>query len=42
MINAIVPVPTETAYLAYKNVKFFSFRNDFVRSFKPWVNVGVT
>lgn len=42
MINDQVPVAAESAYLAYKNVKFFSYRKDFTRTFVPYVNIGVT
>jgi hypothetical protein len=38
MINNQVPAPAESAYLAYKNVKYFSYRKDFSRTFTPYVN----
>jgi hypothetical protein len=40
MINDQVPVAAESAYLAYKNVKFFSYRQDFRRNFIPFVNTS--
>lgn len=38
MINNQVPVPAESAYLAYKNVKYSSYRKDMSRTFVPFVN----
>jgi len=32
MINNQVPLPAESAYLAYKNVKYSSYRKDMTRT----------
>jgi len=38
LLNNNVPVAAETAYLAFKNVKYHSFRSDFNRRFTPIAN----
>lgn len=40
MINGATPLPAQTAYIAYKNVKIHSYRRDFRSSFVPYVNTG--
>lgn len=40
MINGATPTPSVSSYLAYKNVKYMSYRKDFTRSFVPYVNTA--
>jgi hypothetical protein len=40
MINGSTPVASVSAYLAYKNVKYMSYRKDLTRTFVPYVNTG--
>jgi len=42
MINNQVPLASESAYLAYKNVRYSSYRKDVMRTFVPYVNTSGT
>lgn len=40
ILNGTLPAPTETAYLAYKNVNFHTLTRDVSRGFVPIVQIG--
>lgn len=41
LLNGTIPTASESAYLAYKNVTYSTFKTDQVRSFKPIVQIGL-
>jgi len=39
--NGLIPDPTVTAFLSYKNTYIGTFNRDYHRSFKPFVQIGL-
>lgn len=40
ILNGSIPIASEIAYLAYKNMNHMAFHKDYTSQFKPIVQIG--